>query len=80
MDYLERRSLSRAVLLVYWCVSLAVVYGWAFGQESCLNWPLSQRLARTCMHAPVLSLAGPEHLWNRDVTPLSVLPWYLGLF
>lgn len=60
MDHLKRRSLSRAVLLVYCCVSLAVVYGWAFGQESCLNWPPSQHLSRTCMHAPVLSLAGPE--------------------
>lgn len=30
-----------------------------FGLYSCLNWPASQRLTHSCMHAPVLSLAGP---------------------
>lgn len=57
MDHLERRSLSRAVLLVYCCVSLAVMYGWAFGQESCLNWPPSQRLTQH-MHARSGALFG----------------------
>lgn len=38
-------------------------------------------VSHTHMHSCTGALFGrTEHLWNRDVMPLSALPWYLGLF